>query len=72
MEGMPPAEVVGIQCGDVQGRSLQLIQGATETVEICGVAKDNEINVSTELGGAVHDARLTAHEKRSHPVRPES
>ena len=62
MTGMSTAQVPGRQGREVDGLRLELGQGPAQALEIlCGDVYD-EVGVTAELGGAVHDARLSADE----------
>ena len=68
-----PAEQHFLSQGRDKNRlGVQFVESSAEPLQIRLTCQDGDVDVATELGGAVQDARLTAHEQSAHAMFPES
>ena len=58
--------------GGTNRLGLQFVEGGPKTREIVLVSEHVEVDVAAELGGAVQNARLAAHQQRPHAVLVEN
>src|SRR5207247_1260406 len=71
MAGMAAAKDGCGESGEVDLLRFEIGEGLSEALQVCRVNGDGEIHVPGELGGAVQDARLSAHEERLNLPPPE-
>src|SRR5205814_2991817 len=64
MAGMAAAKSSPGEWREVNGFGIEVAEGRLKALEVFRANGDGEVDVPSELGGAVQDARLPSHEKR--------